>query len=115
MHEIKVVVEFLILLVATKHKALLTLGAMAKSLKETNLQLSKEIVRYLHDSFHQETSTSSQVIHLDSIGNAGDTTSQKTLHEYARGKGSLSSQHAAIRALRNHHDKQVRGPYITLH
>lgn len=115
MHKIKVVVEFLILLVPTKHKALLTLGAMAKTLKETNPQLSKEIVQYLHDSFHQETSTSSQVIHLDSIGNAGDPTSQKTLHEYARGKSSLSSQHAAIRALRSHYDEQVRALYVILH
>ena len=87
---------------------------MAKSLKGTDPQLSKEIVQHLHDSFHQETSTSSQVIHLDSIGNAGDITSQKTLHEYARGKATLSSQHAAIRALRNHHDEQVRAPYIIL-
>ena len=47
---------------------------------------------------------------LNSIGNTGDSFSRDTLHKHAKGEAGLRElniQHAAIRGLREHHDKEI--------
>ena len=102
----------------TRHKALLALGSMSKFSREQDPALSSDIVLYLHHLLEKhalDTNTAFQSSHdyitlLNSIGNTGDNSSRDTLHKHAKGEAGLTElniQHAAIRGLREHHDKDV--------
>ena len=92
----------------TKKKAILTLGAMAMSLKTVAPQRSQDVVEYLHQYLNSITPSDHDAAVIDGIGNAGHKGSQSILHHYAKNDKRSNVQHAAIRALRHHHDTDVR-------
>lgn len=91
----------------TRRQAILALGAIARRLRKDYPELSLEIVNYLHT--HLNTITPSQDDHvlIDSIGNAGHESSRNILHTFVKNDSRITVQHAAIRALRYHHDSKV--------
>lgn len=95
--------------VVTKKKAFLTLGAIAMSVKDETPQLSSDIVDYLHKYLNAASPALHDASVIDGLGNAGHKASQSILHHYAKKDKRSHVQHAAIRALRNHHDTEVRG------
>ena len=122
----KYVLYILIFYTDTRHKALLALGSMSKYSREQDPVLSSDIVLYLHHLLEKHarkalgTDTPFQSSHdyitlLNSIGNTGDSSSRDTLHKHAKGEAGLRElniRHAAIRGLREHHDKEVCTIYI---
>lgn len=100
------------MILGIRRKALLTLGAIAKTLKNELPQASMNIIQYLHDSLNKTTSLEQDSILIDSIGNAGDEISQNILHKFAKNNARINIQHTAIRALRHHHDYEVRSGII---
>jgi len=113
---------------AVSQRAFLTLGAMARSLKETDWELAEEIVHTLHSALEQHTGyRSGSTFHknkrslpstypsipslhatlIDSLGNAGAEASLPTLVAHMEGvgremAGHLSVRHAAVKALRRY-------------
>ena len=94
---------------------------MSKFSREQDPALSSDIVLYLHHLLETHAmkalgtdtpfqSSYDYITLLNSIGNTGDSFSRDTLHKHAKseaGLRKLNIQHAAIRGLREHHDKEV--------
>lgn len=113
---------------ALHQSALLTLGGMAKHLRNKHENLSDSIVEILHSALRQysaspeperlrrstdplSTSTGSRSLHavlIDSIGNARALQSQSLLVEHVTGShGNLAAKHAAVKALQGYDTEEV--------
>ena len=78
------------------------------SVKDETPQLSHDVVDYLHKYLNSASPSVHDAAVIDGIGNAGHKASQSILHRYAKKDKRSNVQHAAIRALRHHHDTEVR-------